>query len=200
MTTSGFGDTGDGVGALHDFYWGTVVRNDDPEKLGRVRVHVHGLTRKETDWAFPVGMPGAGAERKGGFTVPRLHSTVLVGFVQGDFDEPFYFAGPHARTKAGTPGSPRKVQEQTPAEAPKVTVITETENFEIYVIETAAEQRVVIQTLGGKNQIEMDARDGSIVLKAARYLILEAPAVSIDGLAVQICRRPVSIIGEGQDL
>jgi len=194
--TSGFGDSGDDVGKLPYFYWGTVMRTDDPERSGRVRVHINGLTKKETDWAFPVGLPGAGAERKGSYAVPRLGSTVVVGFIQGDFEEPFYLAGPHAKVKTGKPGTPRKVQEQTPVEAPRVTVLTETEHFEIYITETTAEQRVVVQTLGAKNQIEIDAKDGSISIKAERYLIMSAPMVKIDGLNVQIFNRPVSPLGQ----
>lgn len=315
-------DTGEDL----KMYWGTVVRIDDPEKLGRVRIHIPGLTHRETDWAYPVGQAGAGSERHGAFTVPRLGSTVLVGFVLGDFEEPFFLAGPHARTRSalepttvppwpnpvishrsvvaapsnqdiniqikvtssysirsatlsygpdmtivggggydltsvamtysggaveykeyngtipaaavtidgglvymvaavdihgnltssGTaknplkvkiadevgeykqgsmPGSPRKVREQLVDEAPYVTVIHETEHFEIYITETNREKRVVIQTLGGKTMIELDATDGSIVMKAERYLQISAPVIDIDGRHVQICKRPVSKLG-----
>ena len=41
-------------------FWGSVIRNDDPEKLGRVKVFIPGLLEPQSPWAWPVGFPGSG--------------------------------------------------------------------------------------------------------------------------------------------
>ena len=150
-----------------------------------------------TDWAFPVGMPGSGFAKadggKGSFYVPRIGAVVLVGFIYGKMDEPFYMCGHYAMSAAS--GVPRIVQEQTVQEAPNVRVLAETETFEIYIADTATEQKVVLRTLDKETSVEIDAKDGSITLKALTSITISAPAVAIDGLVTYIKGRPVSPLG-----
>lgn len=180
------------------WYWGTVVQNDDPDILGRVKAHVPGITKHSTDWAWPVGMAGSGSARNGAYSVPKDRSTVLIGFVLGDFDEPVYMAGPWPMGKDAKPGVPRKVQQQTdPKKATKVRVLAETENFEVYICDQEGdEQRLVLAGLDGKETIAVNLIDGSIRLTASHYLVLDAPRVDIAGTAqLTLNGRPVSWSG-----
>lgn len=207
MGESGFVGTSDleeAAGGYYGLYWGVVIDNADPQKMGRIRAHVHGLTTKETTWAFPIGMPGAGyfdpaalnteSGGKGGYYVPRKNATVLVGFIHGKFEEPVYLCGHYPRI-GGACGVPRIVAQQSEEQAPNVRVIAETETFEIYILDTATEQKVVLQTLDKETSIEMDAKDGSIKLKALASIIIDAPAVQINGVNVTLKKRPVSPLG-----
>ena len=191
-------DLEEDAGGYHGLYWGTVTDNVDPRKLGRVKVHVPGITVKETDWAYPIGMPGAGSAAseggKGGFFVPRVKATVIVAFIFGKIEQPIFWPA-HYSLVQGAPGTPRVVQAQTAEDAPNVRVLQETESFEIYILEKADEKKLVIQTLGGENMIELDAIDGSIAVRAKRTIVVDAPTVSIDGLNVTIKGRPVSPLG-----
>lgn len=193
-------DVEETAGGYWGLYWGQVTNNQDDRLMGRVKAKVTGITAVETDWAFPIGMPGGGYPSttggKGGFYVPRKGATVLVGFMHGKVEEPYYFCAHYPldlKTKATC--VPQIVAQQTKAEAPNVRVIQETETFEIYILDTATEQKIVLQTLGGNTMIELDGKDGSIKLKALKSIVIEAPGVQIDGVGVTIKNRPVSPLG-----
>jgi phage protein D len=73
-----------GVGGL---VRGIVSDNADPEKLGRVKVHLPWLSDEyESNW-MPVAQVEA-ASRAGAFFVPEVGDEVLVGFEQGDVNTP----------------------------------------------------------------------------------------------------------------
>lgn len=74
-------------------FWGTIVDNKDPANSGRCKFHIPGLTRRSTTWASPAMMLGNGGKH-GIVVIPKIGSVALVGFVQGDINEPVYFGGP----------------------------------------------------------------------------------------------------------
>lgn len=71
---------------------GIVTNNDDPDKLGRVKVKFPTLTEAhESNWARVVGV-GAGASR--GFDcLPEVNDEVLVAFEHGDIHRPYVIGG-----------------------------------------------------------------------------------------------------------
>lgn len=167
-------------------YWGKVIANDDPDKLGRIKAVVPNKHRNDTGWAWPVGMPGAGADNQGAYMIPRVGSMVLIGYIQGDYDEPFYFAGNWRED--GESKIPTKPMEKDKTDAPNVRVLAQTDNFEVYISDTEPEKRLVLQQLDTdgslsreeQNTISINLEDGSIRLTASHYLILEAPMISIN--------------------
>lgn len=87
------------------FYRGTVVDNDDPMKMGRVRVRVpqiYGAEVQKDDsiyvpsysipWASSAIMTGAG-NNTGAYLIPNIGDTVLITFEGGDPNLPLYFGG-----------------------------------------------------------------------------------------------------------
>ena len=181
-----FPDEGSGEPVYHGMYWGLVLHNKDPEKLGRVRAQVPGLVG-ETAWAMPVGSPGAGKLRRGLFAVPETGSTVLIGFVRGDIDEPIYWPGPWPVGSV-----PSAVLEQTVDNAPSVRSL-ETETFEIVIYDTPTERKLVLRTRRTGDKIEINALDNSVTITATASLNIFAVGIvdiSADG-GVQIQGRPV---------
>ena len=94
------------------FYRGTVVDNNDPENLGRVRVRVPQIYGAEGDresdiyvptYAIPLATPaimvGAG-NNTGAYLIPNIGDTVFVTYENGDSKLPMYFGG--ILTKGGT--------------------------------------------------------------------------------------------------
>jgi uncharacterized protein involved in type VI secretion and phage assembly len=71
---------------------GIVTNNDDPEKLGRVRVQFPTLSANdESAWAR-IATPGGGKER-GLQCLPEIDDEVLVGFELGDHSRPVILGG-----------------------------------------------------------------------------------------------------------
>ena len=75
---------------LAGIFTGTVVRRDDPDHLGRVKVTVPGMIDTESSWALP---KGGGAAQWGHVSVPPLGAAVYVEFVNRDIDYPVYEPG-----------------------------------------------------------------------------------------------------------
>lgn len=83
-------------------YAGIVEVNQDPLKLGRLKVrvpHVYGTTATGTGyignndlpWALPAGMPAGGSARSGGFShLPEKGDKVWVRFLDGEPEKPIW--------------------------------------------------------------------------------------------------------------
>lgn len=72
-------------------YRGFVVDNDDPEKLGRLKVKVPSVLGNTvvTGWALPC-MPYAGAADQGMLFIPERESGVWIEFEEGDLEFPVW--------------------------------------------------------------------------------------------------------------
>lgn len=85
-------------------YRGVVTDNDDPNKLGRVRVKVQDvLGDKESGWALPA-LPYAG-DGVGLYLIPPVNAFVWVEFEHGDPDYPIW-TGCFWGARDRLPGSP----------------------------------------------------------------------------------------------
>jgi hypothetical protein len=79
-------------------YRGLVVDNNDPEKLGRIKVKVYPMFKGIEDpdqipWAVPaMGLFAGAGTGFGAFAVPEENSFVYVFFEAGDIYQPVYFA------------------------------------------------------------------------------------------------------------
>lgn len=78
-----------GCPTFYGKYRGVVTDNQDPNKLGRVRVNVQDvLGEKESGWAMPC-VPYAG-DGVGLYLIPPVSALVWVEFEQGDPDYPIW--------------------------------------------------------------------------------------------------------------
>jgi len=87
---------------LFGTYGGIVEANNDPEKLGRVKVrvpHVYGSTvsgsgyisTNDLPWALPAGMPAGGSAKAGGFShIPEIGDKMWVRFLDGEPEKPVW--------------------------------------------------------------------------------------------------------------
>ena len=82
------------INSLRKAYRGIVLSNDDPKKLGRIKVRVDGLIEGEIDelpWCYcksPTQLGGSGSTSS--FLVPNVASSVVVEFPFEDPYSPFY--------------------------------------------------------------------------------------------------------------
>ena len=71
-------------------YRGFVTSNKDPDKRGRLRLHIPSvLGDQESDWALPC-LPFGGGEGYGFFAVPEEGAQVWVEFEEGDVHRPIW--------------------------------------------------------------------------------------------------------------
>ena len=71
---------------------GKVVDNDDPDKLGRVKIVVFGYYDELAEFALPWAVPDLGyiGGTNGNFVVPEVGTFVRGYFDQGDIQKPIY--------------------------------------------------------------------------------------------------------------
>lgn len=173
--------------ALYD---GVVTRNDDPLKIGRVKLRIPGLVEPESDWALPVGMPGAGEESVGFFSVPKVGAEVSCWFVQGDIDRPKYIAG-HWGAPGGSGQAPSPIGAASAAEAPMIQCI-ETDRFLVVFDNRPGREKLELRDKLSGDGVAMDAFTRTMEVKSTVALTLKAiGAVKIEGIAVSINGRPV---------
>jgi type VI secretion system secreted protein VgrG len=79
---------------LRKTYLGTVVDNNDPKKIGRIKVTITGLLEGANDalpWVYRRSPVGSGKDASTGqFQVPKVGSKVEIVFPTDDIYSPFY--------------------------------------------------------------------------------------------------------------
>lgn len=78
----------------NSFYRAYVVDNNDPEKLGRVKIRIPEKNVRGTfyPWAYPACFAGLGFQT-GMFVLPPVGSIVFITFEYSDDHRPIYFGG-----------------------------------------------------------------------------------------------------------
>jgi Type VI secretion system/phage-baseplate injector OB domain len=144
-------------------YLGEVTRRDDPDGLGRVRCLIPGVIEPETRWAFPMGAPGAGTAKRGHFEPPAVGSNVMVQFLLGDPDHPYYQTGPW-----GDPGGVSDVPEGAAVEGDdRQAAVTEDEEWRITrdSRDPAANKRYKVEHKTNGAHVEIDANPLAIKVR-----------------------------------
>ena len=152
---------------------GVVTNNQDPEKLGRVKLKFPWLAdEEESDWAR-VASPMAGKER-GLFLLPEVEDEVLVAFERGDVRFPYVLGGLWSRDAA-----PKQTNEdgkndfrELVSRSGHVVRLTDTDGSEmIEIIDSSAKNSIVISTADNTIAITADAditiesTNGKLLLK-----------------------------------
>jgi phage protein D len=92
VVTGGLPGRGLGASVFPGVVAAVVTDNDDPDSLGRVKVHYPWLSEDAESFWARVAMPGAGKEY-GMVWLPQVGDEVLVAFVHGDFSHPVVLGG-----------------------------------------------------------------------------------------------------------
>ncbi|OKH18096.1 phage baseplate assembly protein V [[Limnothrix rosea] IAM M-220] len=174
---------------------GIVTNNQDPEKLGRVKVKFPWLTNAEeskegaeSDWARIV-MPMAGGDR-GLYMLPEIEDEVLVAFEQGNISQPYVMGV----LWNGVDKPPIEKEED---EKNDLRVFKSRNGNKVIFDDTEGKERIVIQDKLGKNKVVI--QDTIMVFndKAKELKDLEPDKAQI---TLDASTTPVKItVGKDQD-
>ena len=164
---------------------GKVTNNQDPEGLGRVKLHFHWREDNfETDWAR-IAAPMAGAER-GMFFLPEVGDEVLVAFDRDDIRYPYVLGALWSKTDLPP--------ERNQSGRNDIRIIKSRGGHVVTLDDTKGDGRITIALADGKkveltkdgitasdntNTIELKANGGTVTITAGSKIALEAPQISI---------------------
>ena len=153
-------------------YRGVVVDNDDPKKIGRIKVSVDAVYRDATSpWAtpcFPYVGKGAGF-----FAVPAVGAGVWVEFEQGDTSRPVWTGGWFGVD------DPPKDQAGTAA-SPPLKIFRSEKGLLLALDDDGS--TATLSDGNGNNLVTIKASDGQVRVQAATKVVVEAPQIElVDG-------------------
>lgn len=166
---------------------GIVTNNEDPDKLGRVKLRFPWLSDSdESNWARLVS-PMAGPER-GMYFLPEVDDEVLVMFEHGQLAHPFVLGAlwngkdkPPAQNKGGDNN---------------LRLIKSRSGHTITFDDTKDAEKITIVDSTGKNTVVIDSKENVITLTSAGDLLLKASdgdvSIQCQGLSID-AQRAVSI-------
>lgn len=170
---------------------GIVTDINDPDKKNRVKVRLLNRTDsvQETDF-IRVMTPAAGKEF-GFFDLPEVGDEVLVGFIDGDFTDPYVLGSlwnpkaPAPVTVADGKNEVRMLKSKTAhklefndgEDAPGVTLISAQESK--LVLDDKG-KLITVSDKDGSNSMKIDIGGGTVTLEAKSKLVLKCGGASIE--------------------
>jgi uncharacterized protein involved in type VI secretion and phage assembly len=151
-------------GKYYGKHRGVVVDNDDPEKLGRLKVRVPSVLGHDvvTGWAMPC-LPYGGAPDQGFFFIPEVGAGVWIEFEAGELEFPIW-VGTYWAKPGGTTEIPKPADAQSP---PTRKIIRTLKGSSIEIEDKDKEEVFIIKYYDGAktNSITMN-KDGLAVVDA----------------------------------
>jgi phage baseplate assembly protein gpV len=166
-----------------------VTGNDDPAKLGRVKLRFPWLSDDyESDWAR-VAHLGAGPD-SGAIFLPEVGDEVLVAFDGDDIRYPYVLGALWSKTDFppdhNADGKNQIRLIKTPGG--HLLKFVDRENEDVILIQLRDGKKVEIKSEGiqiddGANKIILDAKAGTVSIEAKSTLTLKAPKIAIEASA-----------------
>jgi uncharacterized protein involved in type VI secretion and phage assembly len=171
---------------------GIVTNNQDPERVGRVKIKFPWLTDSDESYWARVATVMAGKDR-GTFFLPEVGDEVLVAFDHGDINHPYVIGtlwngvDTPPETNADGKNNIRKIKSRSGHEI----IFDDEEKKEKIEIRTKAGHTIVLDDSAGKEKIEIkdkkgnkiaiDSAQNSINIESAMQLKIKANVVEIEG-------------------
>ncbi len=174
---------------------GVVTNNQDPEKMGRVKVKFPWLSDEdESNWAR-VASPMAGKDR-GLFLLPEVDDEVLVAFEHGDPRFPYVV------------GSLWNGTDTPPADNAdgknNVRVLKSRSGHVVRLTDEDGKEKIEIIDKSENNSVVIDTAENTITITAEKDIVLRAPngSIKLDAQKVEVKSSADSKVeaGGGMDL
>lgn len=143
---------------------GLVTNNQDPEKMGRVKVEFPTLSEQnESNWAR-IASPMAGKER-GFYFLPEVGDEVLVVFEHGDINFPYILGALwNGKDKPPSDNSDGKNDQR---------IIQSRSGHKIILDDKEGEEKIIIQDKTGKNKVMIDSKSNTMNVTVEKDLTIE---------------------------
>ena len=158
---------------------GIVTNNQDPDKMGRVKVRFPWLSDSDESWWARIAAPMAGKER-GVYFLPEVDDEVLVAFEHGDVRFPYVLGGlwngqdaPPATNEDGNNN---------------VRLIKSRSGHVVRLDDTDGGEKIEIIDKSEKNSVVIDTSANTITVKADADITLESAQgkVVIKGQSIEL--------------
>jgi len=181
------------AGKIYGVVVGVVTNNQDPDKLGRVKVKFPWLDdQDESNWArLATTMAG---NNRGTFFLPEVNDEVLVAFEHGNVNKPYVLGalwnGVDAPVRDN--GDGKNNQRVIRSRAGHEFILNDEDGKEQVEIKTKAghqfllddtsgSEKIAIIDKSGNNKIEIDTSQNSIAITAQTKISLKAQTIEITG-------------------
>ena len=168
---------------------GIVTQNDDPEKMGRVRVKYPDLGDQIEGWWARLAAPGAGNGR-GQLMLPLVGDEVLVAFEHGDAQRPYVLgslwnAHDQPSDLAHTDGSyALHTEEQIVMDADKAISI---KGKDTLILESKGDMTITTDgSLKESATRELSISGQTIKIDSSSTLSIKATSITIEGTMVEV--------------
>jgi uncharacterized protein involved in type VI secretion and phage assembly len=179
------------AGKIFGVVIGVVTNNQDPDKLGRVKVKFPWLDEDdESNWARVATMMAG--NNRGTFFLPEVDDEVLVAFEHGNVETPYVIGGlwsgvdAPVRDNADGKNNVRVIRSRAGHEF----ILNDEDGKEQVEIKTKAghqfllddssgSEKIAIVDKSGNNKIEIDSAQNSIAISAQTKITLKAQTVEI---------------------
>jgi len=148
----------------------TVVDNNDPDKLGRIKVKFPWLEAEETIWVRFV-TPHAGEDR-GWYAVPEIDDEVLVGYEFGNPNHPIVLGALY--NKKAAPPSAAATPEND------IKLFRTKAGNEIKINDKSGSEEIAITTKDGDNKVVLNMSGPSISIESKGDIAIKGSNISIE--------------------
>src|SRR6266536_570716 len=189
-------------------YRAIVVDNQDPSRLGRLRLKVPSVLGPDvvTGWATPCA-PYGGAADQGFLFVPERDAGVWVEFEEGDLEFPIwvgtFWTRPDAASQLPRPQQADGSEQADVQDPPTRKVIKTLKGHTIQFEDADGEELVTIVEAVNGNVITMDQQGITITDGIVNNDAMTTDALTITAavpFTIDASGQPISIIGDSIDL
>jgi hypothetical protein len=197
-------------------YRGWVVDNEDPARLGRLKVNVPSVLGPDvvTGWASPC-VPYGGAADQGLFLVPERKAGVWVEFEEGDLEFPVwvgaFWTKPAAGSQLPRPNDSDGTEADEPQRPPTCKTLKTLKKHTLQFEDADGSERVLLREGKYGHLVTLDADGITLTDASGNHVVLGGKAIRLTdatGNAVELtangltitAKVPLTIDASGQDV
>ncbi|TET46792.1 hypothetical protein E3J59_02730 [Candidatus Aerophobetes bacterium] len=174
-------------------YKGIVIDNDDPEKLGRLRVKIPSVLGENvvSGWSMPC-VPYGGANDQGFFFIPEKDAGVWIEFEEGDLEFPIW-VGTFWTKPGGATEVPKPGDIQSP---PSRKIIRTVKENSIELEDKDNEEAIIITEKTNGNKITMNSNGIIVEDGNSNKIELTSSGVTITSSKIKIGQSALDASGQ----